>query len=499
MKRIYLVFLLIILVLGLSACGSASNKNLDQNFKNPLINDEEAQNVLSKTKQISHEYAALRIRTDDVLLTSATYQNYEGWNVDMSKVIADWESLEMKAKELEEDADSYSNNKVAFNLINSAKAYTNQEISDVFDRAPAGQKIKTLAKYLGVDAKKAFQILKQDQAQVEADAWNKAGDTFQKIETSANIIKDTCKVGVFVGTIALTGGTAAIAADSSASQAAVLVSGADLVLEVTDDAAKIALGNHNKISQIAGDIRVITEPASSLLMISSLPSNLVKGIDKLNAISFGLDQFNTTVQDGKVIGIKLPAYTDTNKQVAEAAVLEKSDISKWLSDQNISSNPETVEEIIKIINVNPIVGSNTNSPSGEQAKNKIEDANNSPSQINTASNADVAGLWEGILTYTPNQTDGEQQTSFIIGLNADGTVDPNKNGEDFETWEKTGNTIKIYAKDSSEKAYYEFSFAGDTLNFVKLAGPNSEGKWQEDFAGEDFFGGKFYQISLKKQ
>jgi len=29
---------------------------------------------------------------------------------------------------------------------------------------------------------------------VEADAWNDAGDTFQKLETSATLIKDTCKV-----------------------------------------------------------------------------------------------------------------------------------------------------------------------------------------------------------------------------------------------------------------------------------------------------------------
>ncbi len=40
---------------------------------------------------------------------------------------------------------------------------------------------------------------------------------------------------------------------------------------------------------------------------------------------------------------------------------------------------------------------------------------------------------------------------------------------------------------------------GDTLTLIKLAGLNSEGEWQENFAGEDFFGGKFYEITLKKQ
>jgi len=44
----------------------------------------------------------------------------------------------------------------------------------------------------------AFKILKNDQAQVEADAWNEAGNTLQTLETSATVIKDTCKVAGFI-------------------------------------------------------------------------------------------------------------------------------------------------------------------------------------------------------------------------------------------------------------------------------------------------------------
>ncbi len=126
-----------------------------------------------------------------------------------------------------------------------------------------------------------------------------------------------------------------------------VVSGADLVLEVTDDAAKIALGIHNKISQIVGDVRVVTEPAASLLMITTLPSNLVKGIDKLNAVAFGADQLNSSIQSGIVIGIKLPAYNkevakDVAKENPKVAVLEKEEVEKWLGEQGASENPETV-------------------------------------------------------------------------------------------------------------------------------------------------------------
>lgn len=78
-------------------------------------------------------------------------------------------------------------------------------------------------------------------------------------------------------------------------------------------------------------------------------------------------------------------------------------------------------------------------------------------------------------------------------------VDPSGNGKGFETWEKMGSVVKLFLKNSLDRAYYKFSLSGSTLTFIKLAGPNSEGEWQEDYAGEDFFEGKFYQISLQKQ
>ncbi|MDD2637278.1 MAG: hypothetical protein PHW82_17460 [Bacteroidales bacterium] len=58
--------------------------------------------------------------------------------------------------------------------------------------------------------------------------------------------------------------------------------------------------------------------------------------------------------------------------------------------------------------------------------------------------------------------------------------------------------MKLFIKEDSAGAYYEFMLSGNNLTFVKLSGLNSEGEWQDDFAGEDFFGGKFYEIMLSK-
>ncbi len=487
MKKISIfVGVIVVLVLGIYIIKS-QDKGAEINIGDQTLD----QKVLVETLNLSRQYSSLRYQTDNILLNTKGIE-YKNWNDQMTKLIISWQDFESNTKTLESDATKMSEQKLGLILIPSVHAYSNEEISNVFDRAPAGKKIATLAKFLGVDAKKAYQILKQDQAQVEADAWNKAGDTLQVLESSATAIKDVCKVGVFVGTIALTGGTAAIASGSTLSQAALVVSGADLTLEIADDSAKIALGNNNKISAIASSARVITEPLSAILMISDLPANLTKGIEKLNVISFGAEQLNSTIQEGKVIGIQVPVYTkDVNQKPLKVAVLEKTEVNKWISDQKLPTSPETVAEVENIINKETKIEPVEEDPIITKEETEVKSQN-------TKGDVGAAGLWEGVLKYTPSQSEPEQQIEYIITLNNDGTIDPAYNGEGLALWKQEGSSLKLFTKEDP-KAYYEYSISGDTMTFVKLAGPNSEGKWQEDLAGSNFFGGKFYQISLKKQ
>lgn len=343
-KIITLVAGILILVGGLFFF--LNNKSVD---KVPISE----QVVLEKTLNISKEYLAMRYRTDNILLNAKNYPDYQTWNNEMTKVIDSWMVLEKDAVTLENLAREMANQKNDFSFISPALAYDKQEISDIFDKAPAGKKIATLAKHLGVDASRAFKILQQDQAQVEADVWNEAGDTFQKLETSATVIKDGCKVAGFVGSIALTGGTSALAAGSTLAKAAVIVSGADLTLEVTDDAAKIALGNNNKLSAIVNDVRKVTEPISTILTITDIPNNLSKNIDRFNTAMIALDQFRGAAQDGKIIGIELPVYTKEKvAETAQVTVMSKDELEKWLRDNNINSDldtKESIEEALKIV------------------------------------------------------------------------------------------------------------------------------------------------------
>lgn len=444
------------------------------------------QQVYSETITISKKYVSLRYQTDNLLVNAKNYPDYESWNKEMISVIKAWENLEKESVDLEKSATEMSENKITLKLISPVFAYNKQEISDVFDKAPAGKKIATLAKHLGVDAKMAFKILQQDQAQIEADAWNEAGDTFQKLETSAIVIKDGCKVAGFIGGIAVTGGTSALAAGSTLTKMAVIVSGADLTLEVASDGANIGLGNNNKISTVINSARVVTEPLASILTITNIPGNLSTGFEKFGAVMVGLEQFNSAAQEGKVVGIQLPAYTkDKSKPPVKVAVLEKEEIEKWIEDQGINNKSETVEEVKKILEI-------INNP--EETKKVLE-------KEEIENKTEAVGIWEGVAISKSSSSEPEKSDSISFELKKDGNIESIKGNWDDYNWVQEGDSVKISGEYGFEKGYHEFKLSGDTLTFIKIAGEDQEDstKWVEVYAGEDFFGGKMTKMILERQ
>jgi hypothetical protein len=94
-------------------------------------------------------------------------------------------------------------------------------------------------------------------------------------------------------------------------------------------------------------VRKITEPAAAILAITDLPENVVKNIDKLNVVIFGVDQFRSTVQDGKIIGIKLPSYEkgQEGKEI-EAVVLDEEEIDERLEEEGHEREDGTAEELL---------------------------------------------------------------------------------------------------------------------------------------------------------
>ncbi|NMC36305.1 hypothetical protein GYA49_04645 [Candidatus Beckwithbacteria bacterium] len=304
-------------------------------------NADPQQVVLQETYDISKDYLTLRYQTDNVLTHAKDFGTYDAWNEEMTEIISGWKELEDRAAKLGTNAEKLSQEKMSFDIAPPVYAYDKEEISRIVDSAPLGKKIMTLAKHLGVDAKRAQLILNQDQAMVARETWGEEGDTFQTLENDAMRIKNGCKVVGFVGTTVLSGGTSVLATTAT------VVVGADLTLEIADDEARIALGDKNKVSKIVGQLRTVTEPAAGILTIATIPGNLTKSIDRLSAATFGIDQIRSVVQDEKIIGISIKV-DETGDIKAEGAALAPEEVNQWLKDNNASESNETIEEALGI-------------------------------------------------------------------------------------------------------------------------------------------------------
>jgi hypothetical protein len=312
--------------------------------------------VLEQTLATTKEYFSLRLETDDVLVNAKKYPDYESWNTEMTKIIDRWEELGTRSQELETSAFEVAQVPIAsFTLVQTANAYTAKEINGIYDKAPKFQGIATLAKHLGVDAKRAQMILDQTQAETNSEVFIEEGDAFETLENTAIVVKDGCKVVGFVGGMALTGGAAGLATAGTLAQASVVIVGADLALEVTEDGAQVALGDRNKISSFVGDVRTVTEPIATVLTITNIPSNLGSTYGRFDSVMIGLEQFRDTTQEGKVIGVDLKKfeYHKPFQRIRKAkwpgditvAEMEKAEVEAWLQSLNKKQEPMTQAEV----------------------------------------------------------------------------------------------------------------------------------------------------------
>lgn len=347
MKKIFIVILGVIL-LTIGGWFFSNNNRVENLSKEDM--------VLEKTYDISKEYLLLRYRTDKILTNAREYVDYSTWNEDMGILNKDWESLEKESQKLEESAGKTAETAtVNFNIVQTANAYSAKEISNIYDKAPKFKGIAALANHLGVDAKRAQVILNQAQAEITAGVFTEEGDAFEALENTAIVVKDGCKVVGFVGGVVLTGGAAGLATAGTLTQAAVVVSGVDLALEVTEDGAQIAFGDRNKVSSFVGGVRTVSEPIANVLTITNIPSNLGNAFGKFDSVMIGLEQFRDSAQEGKVIGVDLTNFVYQRPfqlirkakypGTVSAAEMEMAEVEAWLKSLNKEYKPMTTEEI----------------------------------------------------------------------------------------------------------------------------------------------------------
>ncbi|MDD4975493.1 MAG: hypothetical protein PHY93_14130, partial [Bacteriovorax sp.] len=377
MKKVLIAIgVIIVLIIGLVFFKKEKPSSLDQI-------------VYEETLSVSRQYTLLRYRSENVLMNAKGYGDYNKWSQEVAVIIEDWKTLENEANELEKNADKLANEKITLNLIQNAYAYDTAEVQKVIESAPIGKQIRTLAQHFGVDAKMAQLILNQSQDQATRDAWGEAGDKFQSMENDAVRLKNGCKVTVYVGTVALSRGVAGVVSSGVVTTAGTVVAGADLALEITEDEARIALGDKNKITEMAGSIRSVTEPAASILTLANIPGNLSKAVDKFAAVNFAADQIRSSVQDKKIIGISIET-NDKGEVKAEVSGLTEEELPVWKKENNVVDSTQSIEEIIKEIETETKEEKVTEFPKEEEKKETVK-TNSDNTEIQTFKVVNVSG------------------------------------------------------------------------------------------------------------
>jgi len=271
----------------------------------------------------SDKYLEAVLATNEVFFTKIESTTYQEWKQKLDEAVQSWGELddimrdalllydELGIPREEVQAQSFIPQSGIKNYfipaVYAAKGQGAPElgaVTAVFDSAPHGQKLRRVMEVFGWDSKKAMYYLQQEQNLLEAEAWDKAGDTYQRWETAARAIKDVSKVTVFVGANIITAGGAS-AAITLGQGVIIGVSGVSLALEVGED-VYISFGVEEDAALIHKTQDMI-KPVTEIVSIISLkdlgsPDNLFYIADKATQIaSFAKDGYVWITKKGDKI------------------------------------------------------------------------------------------------------------------------------------------------------------------------------------------------------
>lgn len=294
--------------------------------------------MLKALRDVAQAYEAASLQTNRVMTASPSQVSYDTWKAGLENALRRWNDLHGALKRLDAATQAVASagepslltaflQGVLSFTATPCHAYTKEEISAVFDAAPAGRRLRTLAKHLGTDVRRARKVLDMTQEQIKAEAWNKAGDEFETLENQARVLKDASKVSLQVGGTMLTGGVASGTA-SLLAKGALLVQNADLVLEIGEDASRIALGHNHKVTSILATAKQVTGVPATIMGFKGLFS-IASAPDAIEGFMFGAEQIIGAAQ-GQIAGIDIMP----GGQV-EVTSMTPVEAKSWLAERNI--------------------------------------------------------------------------------------------------------------------------------------------------------------------
>ena len=176
-----------------------------------------------------------------------------------------------------------------------------QDIQAKFDAIKGNKKLGEFSKQLGMEAREALELLKLSHDIVSGNALEEA-EFYRYAELVARTTKSAAKVGLFIGSTILTaGGTTAAAGYLTMGEAAsVIVSGVDVVLDVSSTASNIYIGEDGRVTMAIQEAQDAFAPVSAIFGLSDF-----KGGDLASQIYFLGESAIDYEYDGKILGINV--------------------------------------------------------------------------------------------------------------------------------------------------------------------------------------------------
>ncbi len=284
--------------------------------------EEQNINLQQSLIDISEKYLEAVLLTNEVFTTNMSATTYGEWKEKTNKAEQLWQEIQtdsvtfnnlLNELGVPQEAQVFVPDNIEKDKLLGSVAYAESKVTAtpelgavtaVFDSASHGQKLRTVMEVFGWDAKRALAQVQLEQNLLEAEAWDKAGDTYQRWETAARALKDTCKVTVFVGANIITAGGATAAV--TLGQGTILaISGASLALEVGED-VYIAMGREED-AVFLRDTQKAIKPVTEIISIISLkdigdPNNLFYITDKAGQLyEFAKDGYVKITKKGNKI------------------------------------------------------------------------------------------------------------------------------------------------------------------------------------------------------
>ncbi|MDA3847642.1 MAG: zinc ribbon domain-containing protein [Vallitaleaceae bacterium] len=333
------IAIIIYLVVGSFITGNSNQRDYYDKGDMPVIETDDeltVGNTMIIIRQLSEMYIEATELTEEIYSTDPLTTSYEDWKDDLDEAMDLWEQIEDYSatfSDLLDEADYKTGLDLDLHFGSTAYAYTKEEVTAFYDNAPKGtgkMRIELLAENLGVSAEKAFAILKMSNDQLEAEAWNDAGDTFEKLEQGATAIKAVSDVAVAVGAAVATGGT--VGTVSLVGKGVAIIKNADLVLGVAGDMAFVVMGEDAENNAIVANINAIKDYTG---VVASVDDLICIDTDSISDVAiYTVKGLNDYLQNDQILGIDL-SDIDQKDESLKVSLLGDDEIGDYIDDNNI--------------------------------------------------------------------------------------------------------------------------------------------------------------------